>query len=164
MAASFRWNEYNGAGETETTGISNANCGNSDAPNLVVASYPTQVGANAYDKWLKVDFYGGTFNKVDNFKFWRSDASGGNGAALPTDVLVKGEVGVGADLTYTTPATSSIAASNLASTEAGALSPGPAAGLTATGKSYYLHFQLQTGATAATGNGTFYVTFRYDEQ
>jgi len=165
MAASVRWNEYNGAGATETTGITNVNAGSVDSPNLDPAANPVKVGEHAYDKWHKIDFFGGTFNKVSNFKFWRSDSGGGDGASLPTGITVKGEVGTpgGGDLTFSQPATSAIAASDVPNTEAGALSVGPSE-LTATGKSHYIHTQVQSTGSAPTGETQFWYTFRYDEE
>jgi len=74
MAANFTWNEYNGAGESETVGISNLNFGSTDAPNLTPVDYPIVAGQNSYGKYIKGAF-SGSFTRIDNIKFWKASGS-----------------------------------------------------------------------------------------
>jgi hypothetical protein len=164
MAATVSWCEFNGASATETVGISNVNFGNHDSVNIVPASYPIRRGQNSYDKWLKMKF-AGTFNKVYNFKLWRSDSGGGEGAAMPTGISMVGEVGTGSNLSYAAPSTTSIGTYSVPNTEVSAFSVGPTAGLTGAGYAYYMHLQLKTTVDAATGDTpVWYLTFQYDEE
>lgn len=164
MAATVQWCEYNGAGEEETVGISNVNFGNIDAPNIDPAQYPIRRGQNSYDKWLKIKF-SGTFNKVYNFKLWRSDGAGGSGPAMPTGIAMVGEVGYSSDLDYSQPSTDSIGDYDVPNTEEGAFLIGPSDGLEGPGYTYYIHLQLKTQETAATGDTpTWYLTFQWDEE
>jgi len=158
MAATVAWNEYNGAGETKTAGISNINAGSVDAPNLVIADNPIQRETNAFEKFHKVEF-GGTFNRISNMKVWRSDNAGGDGAALPTDVSLIGEI----DATYSAPAAADAVLSAMPSAEGSALSLGPTE-ITSAGETNYIHTQLQIGAGTPTGEDNYYLTIRYDEE
>ena len=166
MAASVRFNEYNGESATETQGISNLNFGSVDAPNLNPADYPIQRGDASYDKWIKLDFYGGVFNRVSDFKFWRSDGNHGDGPDLPAGISVVGEVGTPAsgDLTYTTPTQTALDLDPVPNTEATAWSVGPSE-LVSYGKTYYIHLQLQTTTEAATGDiPPIYWEFKWTEE
>ena len=164
MAATVEWCEYNGAAGSETVGISNVNFGSTDAPNIDPSQYPIRRGTNSFDKWLKIKF-SGDFNKVYNFKLWRSDGAGGSGPAMPTGIAMVGEVGYAEDLTYTQPGTSSIGDYDVPNTEAGAFLVGPSEGLTGAGYTYYMHLQLKTQETASTGSTpTWYLTFQWDEE
>ena len=165
MAATMRWNEYNGASATETQGITNLNFGSVDQPNLDYTLYTIRRGEASFDKWIKIDFYSGTFNKVSNFKFWRSDGGTGDGPALPTGITIVGEAGSTADLTYTQPSQTALALSAVPNSEATALTVGPSAGLTTYGLTYYIHLQMQTDTTASPGDvGPIYFTFAWDEE
>ena len=167
MAATAQWAEYNGAGETETVPITNINMGSNDSVNLTPATYPVTKPGWSYDKWWKI-YFTGTFNLVDNFKVWRSDSGGGDAGSDPlaTGVLFQAEVGAPTtDLSYVQPVETDKGLSNIPYQEASALSPGPSAGLSSTGYSYYMHCQLEAEAGASTGDTpTYYLTFRYDEQ
>ncbi len=165
MAATVRINERNGeAPGTLTNGITNLNFGNIDAANLQYASYPVRRGYNSYDKWIKLEWYTGSANKLSSFKFWRSDSEGGSGAALPSGLSIVCEAGVGSDLVYTTPSTEPIDADECPNTEAGALSVGPTE-LIGPGSTYYVHLQAQTTSQASTGDQpTMYFSFSYLEE
>ena len=126
MAATVRINERNGeAPGTLTNGITNLNFGNIDAANLSYTSYPVRRGYNSYDKWIKLEWYTGSANKLSSFKFWRSDNEGGPGASLPSGLSIVCEAGTDSDLVYVTPSTDSIEADECPNTEAGAVSVGP---------------------------------------
>lgn len=165
MPAEVRWNEYNGPPPgTKTTGIVNCNFGNIDAPNLDYTQYPIRRGQCSYDKWWKIDFYAGSFNKVSNFRFYRSDAQGGPGPSLPTGVSVKAEAGSSQDLSYTQPSTNPISANECPTTLETALVVGPPE-RTSYGETYFIHVQLQTTNEAPVGDlPTMYFTFVYDEE
>lgn len=165
MPALVRFNERNGAPPgTVTYGITNLNFGNIDAANLPYTSYPIRRGHNSYDKWIKLEWYSGSANKLSNFRFWRSNSEGGNGPSLPPGISFVAEAGTFSDLTYTTPSTSSIGAPECPNTEATALSVGPTS-LTSPGSTYYIHIQEQVSESASTGDvGDVYFTISYDEE
>jgi hypothetical protein len=166
MAATVRVNEFNGAGATETLGVTSLNFGAADVPNLTPASYSIQRGTCSFDKYWKVHFYGGTFNKVSVFKFWRCSSEGGEGAGLPTGVSIGAEVGTsgGGDLVYAQPSASDKSLSACPSTVGTALAPGPSE-LTAFGKTYYIHCQMVTTEDAATGDvPTMYFALQWQEE
>lgn len=74
MAASYTWNEYNGAGEVETVGISNLNFGSVDSANLTPVDNPIVAGQNSYGKYIDGAF-SGSFTRIDNIKFWKASGS-----------------------------------------------------------------------------------------
>lgn len=74
MAASYTWNEYNGAGEVETVGISNLNFGSVDSANLTPVDDPIVAGQNSYGKYIAGAF-SGSFTRINNIKFWKASGS-----------------------------------------------------------------------------------------
>jgi hypothetical protein len=151
MAAQVRWNEYNGPSGTETTGITNLNFGSVDQPNLNPAHAVVERGTNSYDKWIKIEFYGGTFNRVSEFKFWRCSENGGDGPPLPPGVYCRAEAGYSQDLTYSQPTRNTLPMNECPNSYANALNVGPAE-LTGYGKTYFIHLQVQTTEQAPTGD------------
>lgn len=157
-------NEYNGAGAVKTTGIVNVNFGSVDAPNLNPAQAVIERGTNSYDKWIRVDFYGGTFNRISNIKVWRSDGQFGDGPVLPSGVWVKGEAGSSSDLTYQQPSRVQRVTQDLPRLKSEALSVGPAQ-LTTYGESYFIHLQLVTTTDAPTGDVDLgYIAVEWQEE
>ena len=78
MTATVTIDESNGAGETQTVGITNTNMGSTDAANLDPVAYPVIPGANTYEKYQRfnVSNMGGS-SKIDNLQVWRTGALGG---------------------------------------------------------------------------------------
>ena len=172
MAATITIEESNGIGETNTANVTNINFGSTDSPNLVPATYPIVAGAKSFEKWIKMAFLGGGYNKVDNLKVWLSAGVLDAEEDIKTNAGVIGNVQptysapennrtvpiVTVDIPETLPATSNVGI-NGAYDDATGLTP---AGIT---KSDYLLLQLQTTSSLAAGNvsqKTF--TFQYDEQ
>jgi len=81
MAATGSWNEYNGAGSTESADIANLNFGTDDSSALTPATYPITAGSNSFEKYVKIDF-GGTFNYVGSLFFWHSGGAYVTGETL----------------------------------------------------------------------------------
>ena len=153
MAATFEFSESNGAGETITTPITNANFGSVDSPNIVPVSDPITAGTNSFEKWMRGRF-SGTFTSIANLRFFKS------GGAFVTGEDVKAAV----NATFATPvATASIVATvTVPITEGTALVP------TAPGSSPsfsgYITMQLTTTVSTPPGavnQKTF--TLKYDE-
>ena len=153
MSATFQWTESNGAGETVTLGISNVNFGNVDQPNITPSANPIAAGNNSYEKWIRGKF-SGSFTSNANLRFWKSAGT-----------YVTGEsIKAAANATYATPvsSTSSVATSNVPTTEGTALAP--TAPSTNPDFSGYVTMQAQTtGSTPPGATNTKTFTLKYDE-
>lgn len=165
MAATVRINEYNGAGATETGGITNTNMGSTDAVNLDPVAFPITNGNNSYEKWQKfeVTAMGGS-SSINNLQVWRTTALGANCTHL-TNARTS-SYGGAASFTTPTASASAVATQTMPSSDPGAANLGIAGSLagslTATGKSDYLVMQLQTTASATAG-ATMTMNYQYDE-
>lgn len=153
MAATFEWSESNGAGETVTDGISNANFGSVDSPNITPASNPIAAGDNSFEKWLRGHFTG-SYTSITNLRLWKSAGTYVTGEDIKAAV----------NGTYATPtdSTSVVATVTIPTTEGTALAP------TAPGASpdYSGYMTLQMNTTASTPPGsvnTKTFTLKYDE-
>ena len=175
MAATFAWDESNGAGETMTGGRAEVNWKNIDDSTTVYSSSPITAGNNGFDKW-QFGHFSGTFNSI--FSGLYAHTAGAFGAGL----TLKGAPTMTADanrLAYATPSTTTNAnlTNNLTSVIAigsgiavwfGATGPansGKAATMT-TNPCYtnYLTTQLQTTVSAAAGDtATATLTLQYNE-
>lgn len=165
MAATVQIDESNGAGEDQTTNISNSNMGSSDEAELDPVANPVVPGANTYEKWQRfhVTNMGGS-SQIDNLKVWRTSALGGS-ATHKTNARTSS---YGGAETYATPVatTSSVAGQSMPTSEpvsanlgiGGAL----AGALTGTGYSDYLVHQIQTNG-ADTAGSTSTMHYQYDE-
>lgn len=153
LPATFEFSESNGAGETVTDGISNANFGNTDAPNIVPASNPVTAGNNSYEKWIRGHFTG-TYGTISNLKFYKS------AGAYVTGEDIKAAV----NAAYATPvATTSVVATVTIPTSLGsALAPtAPGASPAYSG---YIIMQFQTTVSTPPGNvNQKTLTLVYDE-
>ena len=165
MVATFEWDEWNGAGKTQTHGISNCNWGNVDAANLDISVEANKIprGENSYSKYIAGHF-SGTYTQIGpNGKLWHSIVS------LPSGVTLKGAMTV----TYATPTKTAIGDGDLPQSEGSALavnfgsSPETATTTTTTSNpaySAYLRMQLQTLVSSPTGAiGPNALTKKYDE-
>lgn len=153
MAATFEWSESNSSMETVTNGISNVNFGSMDAPNLSSPNNRVIAGENSYEKWNRGRF-SGTYTTVDNLKFWKSAGS------LPSGVTIT--AAVNAAFATPTASTSSVATSNVPTSEGSALVPNsPGASPDFSG---YITMQLQATSMATPGAvPTVTLTLKYDE-
>ena len=165
MAATFEWDEWNGAGKTQTHNISNVNWGNQDQANLDIAVETNKIprGENSYSKYIAGHF-SGTYGQIGpNGKLWHSTVS------LPTGVTLKGAM----TNTYATPTKTATGDSDVPQAEGSALvvqfgtSPEAATNNSTTANpaySAYFRNQLQTSPTSPTGQiGTNTLTMKYDE-
>lgn len=167
MTATISINEYNGAGPTETIGVTNCNFGTSDSANIVTATYPIVAGFHSYEKYWKM-FFTGTFNKVDNLKFYKSAGT----IDANADVLTNATGASYTAISYATPVTgtSSKATKAIAESEpAGAnigIGGALAGSITVTsGFSDYIGCQYQTTASHTPGDiASLTLKFQYDEQ
>ena len=167
MAATFQWwGEYGSSGSPTTTdlGVSgnlfNFKTSNSLASAADYTSYPITAGNNSYEVWLKGHFTG-SFNKVDNGKFWKSSGALGAGETIKF---------VGHVTAFGQPTTGS---STVASADVPTGSPGSAnvsfdgdlsGNITGVGYSDFVTLQLQTTTAAEAGDTeTFTFTLTYDE-
>lgn len=166
MTATFAWHEWNTAGKTEDTSISNCNWGNVDESDIdyTIEAKKIPVGSNSYTKYL-TGYFSGTYALVGpNGKFWVT-------TSLPANVTMKGTV----TNTYATPSTSAsgdadsttfdtegeATAVNFGSTPENATTSTSAANPAYTG---YIRTQIQTTGSAATGLiGSQTLNLKYDE-
>ena len=100
MPAAVTLSESNGAGETVTASITNANMGDVDAVNLDPIAYPVTPGNRTYAKYqrLCVSTMGGS-SAIKNIKICRSSALGGS-ATHVTNARLSAYAGAP---TYATP-------------------------------------------------------------
>ena len=63
MAATFEFDEANGAGETVTHGKTKADWKNQDSTTDNYGSFPITDGNNSFEKWIYGHF-SGTFNEI----------------------------------------------------------------------------------------------------
>lgn len=167
MAATFQWwGEWGTTGSPSTAdlGVSGNLFNYKTYNDLTTAgdytSYPITAGNNSYDVWLKGHFTG-TFNQVQNAKFWKSAGAFGTGEALKWRGVVTA---------FANPTTgdSSYATANIPTASPGSANVsfgGNLAGsITADGFSDFIVTQLQTTTAAEAGDTeTFTYTLTYDE-
>ena len=156
MAATHQFSESNGAGETVTDGISNANFGSNDSPNLNTTTYPITRGNASFEKYHRSKF-SGTFTEISNIKFWKSAGA-----------YVTGESCKAAfDVAYAQPSQTPNADSDVPVAEPGTHNVHAADGsdtIVAPGYTKYWRLQLQTtGSTPAGAVNTKTFTLQYDE-
>lgn len=174
MAATFAWDEDNGAGPTTTGGVTQVNWKNTDDVATAYTASPITDGNNSYEKW-QYGHFSGTWNTLLNGLFAHTAGAFGTGLTL------KGPPTGASQLTYTTPSTTANAAltTNMTSVIAiGSGTPvyfGPTgpntAGKTAShavgsgnpAYTNYLTTQLQTSGASPGDTATVTLTLQYDE-
>lgn len=164
MPATVEICESNGAGETITHNITNANMGSVDSPNLNPVSYPIIAGQYSFEKYHRfhVTNMGGSAS-VRNLKVWMTGTLSGS------DVLRTSATATNyAQKTYGTPSSS---ASSKATYVIGTSEPsganvgisGSLSGeITAAGYSDYVVFQLFVHSSTTQG-ATVTLNYQYDE-
>lgn len=178
-AATFEWDEANGAGETVTHNVTSCNWKSidsaSEAGGNAYSSNPIQAGQNSFDKW-QYGHFSGTYNQILN-GLWAHTAG-----ALGTGLTLKASPPMTADgdrLAYATPSQSANANLSYDATSVIAIGSGKAVWFGATGPASsgkaasttsnpaytnYLTTQLQTTVSAAPGDtATVTMTLQYDE-
>lgn len=175
FAATFEFDESNGAGQTITHAVTNVNWKNIDDTTTAYTSSPITAGNNSYEKW-QAGHFSGTYNQISNGFFAHTAGSFGTGLTL------KGQPTMTADgdrLTYTTPATTANSSLTVDMTSVISITSGQVVffgptSANASGKASsttsnpawtnYLTTQLQTTSGAAAGDtATATLTLRYDE-
>jgi hypothetical protein len=175
MAATFEWDESNGAGETVTHARAEANWKNIDDSTTAYTASVITAGNNSFSKW-QFGHFTGTFNNILNGLFAHT------AGAMGTGLTMKGQPAMTADadrLAYSTPATSALAGLTFDQTPVIAIGSGravwfgptspSAAGKvasTASNPAYtnYLTGQLQTTGSAGPGDtATATLTLQFDE-
>ena len=179
MAATFEWDEANGAGETVTHAVTVGNWKNLDASSEsggnAYSANPIQAGNNSFDKW-QYGHFSGTYNQILG-GLWAHTAG-----ALGTGLTLKASPTMTADadrLAYATPSASTNANLTYDATSVIAITSGKVVwfgitGPAAAGKAAsttsnpaytnYLTHQLQTTGSAAAGDTTSCtITLRYQE-
>jgi hypothetical protein len=106
MAANFEWDEDNGAGKTQTHGVTNVNWKNIDDATTTYSSYPVTAGNNSYTKW-QYGHFSGTYNQLLNGKFGHTVGTLGTGLTLKSQPAMTVD---GDKLTYSTPSASILVA------------------------------------------------------
>lgn len=175
MAATFEWDESNGAGETVTHNRTEVNWKNIDDSTTAYSSSPITAGNNSYEKW-QFGHFSGTYNQILGGLFAHTATAFGTGLTL------KGPKSMTADadrLAYATPSTAAntnltvdmtavTAITSGSTVYFGATSPSASGKATSTTSNpaytNYLTTQLQTASTAAAGDtATVTLTLRYQE-
>jgi len=175
MAATFEWDESNGAGETVTHNRLERNWKNIDNSTTAYSASPITAGNNSFDKWQNGHF-SGTYNAILAGLF--AHTAGAFGAGL----TLKGQPTMTADanrLAYATPSTTANANLTFDDTPVIAIGSGRAVWFGATGPAAagkadsttanpaytnYLTSQLQTTGSAGAGDTvTATQTLQYDE-
>jgi hypothetical protein len=172
MAATFEWDESNGAGQTITHGVTQVNWKNTDDVGTVYSTSPITAGANSYEKW-QAGHFSGAYNQILNGKFGHTAGTLGAGLTLKATPVGSGQ------LTYTTPGTAANANLTTDMTIANPIASGvvvyfggtsadtagKAASTTANPAwTNYLTTQLQTTVAALPGDtSTLTLTLQFDE-
>jgi len=165
MAATVEICESNGAGETVTHDIANANMGSVDSAALDPVANPVTPGNNTFEKWQRVHVTAmGGSSAIDNLKVWRTGALGGSAVHLTN----ARETGYGGAETYATPtaSASSVATQTMPTSEPSGANLGIGGSLsgqiTSAGYSDYLVHQIQTDP-GDTAGATTTMNYQYDE-
>src|SRR3989304_9541044 len=90
MAATFEFDEANGAGETVTHGKTKADWKNQDSTTDNYGSFPITDGNNSFEKWIYGHF-SGTFNEI-SAGLWAHTAG-----AMGTGLTIVGQAAMTAD-------------------------------------------------------------------
>lgn len=168
MAATVRWNEYNGAGESATTGISNFNYGNVDSANITPGtSNVITAGNNSFTKFWKFEVTNlGGLNQIDNLQFYKSAGAYVTGEGIQTNLRASS---YGGNIAYATPTVTTYTDQVFPVAAPGGSNLGIAGilagALTLVGLSDRLKTQLQTtGSTPGGSVNQKTFTYTYDEQ
>jgi hypothetical protein len=160
MVSTFAFHEGNGAAPGTFGSVANLNTGSSDSKELVTSTYPVIAGQNSYEKWF-VGSWGGTFSKINNVQFWKS-----NGAYVTGEV-----VKWGSSTTYVRPTTttSTVALGSVPIAAPGSqnvLMQGTLTGsIVTTGSSGLIVLQTQSTVSVTPGAAnTKTYTIQWDEQ
>lgn len=174
-AATFEFDEANGAGETITHGRAETNWKNIDDSTTAYSSSPITAGNNSFSKW-QYGHFSGTYNQILGGLWAHTATAFGTGLTLMASPTMTAD---GDRLAYSTPSASTLASLTYDATGVtaigsgkvvyfGATSPASSgkAASTTSNPAYtnYLTTQLQTTGSAAAGDtATVTLTLRYSE-
>jgi len=175
MAATFEFDEANGAGETITHARTETNWKNIDDSTTAYTVNPITAGNNSFDKW-QYGHFSGTYNQILGGLWAHTAGAFGAGLTLKASPTMT----VDADrLAYATPSTTTNANLSYDATSVIAIGSGKVVFFGATGPAdagkaasttsnpaftNYLTTQLQTTGSAAAGDtATATLTLRYQE-
>ena len=175
MAATFEFDEANGAGETITHARTETNWKNIDDSTTAYSTNPIVAGNNSFDKW-QYGHFSGTYNQILNGLWAHTATAFGTGLTLKASKAMTAD---GDRLAYATPSTTTNANLTYDATAVTAIGSGKAVWFGATGPANsgkaasttsnpaytnYLTTQLQTTGSAAAGDtATVTLTLQYDE-
>src|SRR3990167_4831018 len=163
MAATFEFDESNGAGETVTHNVTNANWKNIDDTTTAYSASSITAGNNSFEKWQNGHF-SGTYNTILSGLFAHTAGAFGAGLTLKGPPAMTSDT---TDLAYATPSTTANANLTTVMTSVIAIASGVAVWFgatspTAAGKAAsstanpaytnYLATQLETTTAAAAGD------------
>lgn len=172
MAATFEWDEDNGAGPSVTHNVTQVNWKNIDDVATAYTAQPITDGNNSFTKW-QYGHFSGTYNTILN-GLWAHTA-GTFGAGL----TLYGAPSGASQLTYSTPSTADASGTltvNMTAVTAigsgtavyfGPTSPNTAGKTTSTTSNpaytNYLTTQLQASGASPGDTATVTITLQYDE-
>lgn len=175
MAATFEWDEANGAGETVTHNRSESNWKNIDDSTTAYSSSPITAGNNSFDKW-QYGHFSGTYNQILGGLWAHTATAFGTGLTLMASKSMTADAdrlayatpsaATNANLTYDATAVTAIGSGKTVYFgPTGPATAGKAASTTSNpAYTNYLTTQLQTTGSAAAGDtATVTMTLRYQE-
>lgn len=166
--AAFQFSEFNGAGTTETTNVSNFNVGSVDSANIVPGpANAITAGNNAYVKYHKAKCTTfGALNQVSDLRFWKSSGTYTTGVTIDCNLKTSAYSAA----SYATPALSTYTDQAMPVADPGSSNLGIGGSLSGTitaqdQYSDYLKWQLHTTASTPAGSmNTLTFTFSWLEQ
>lgn len=173
MAATFEWDERNGApAGTVTHTVTQVNWKNTDDVATAYSSSPITDGNNSFDKW-QFGHFSGTYNQISAGLFAHTAGTFGAGLTLKgpvaasTSMLTYAQPSTTANSNLTTDMTSAIAIGSGVAVYFGATDAAPAgkAASTTANPAYtnYLTTQLQTSGASPGDTASVTLTLQYDE-
>ncbi len=174
MAATFEWDEANGAGETITHNRAEANLKSIDDSTTAYTSAVIVDGTNSFSKW-QYGHFSGTFNQILNGLWAHTATAYGTGLTLKASPAMTAD---GDRLAYSTPSASTLASLTYDATAVTAIGSGKAVWFGATGPATsgkaasmttnpcytnYLTMQLLVSGAGAGDTANVTLTLRYDE-
>lgn len=160
MAASLSLRVYTGGGPTESSAVTGIDLISADNATNSLANRqanPITVGAQSFEKWLKLKIDTAPANGVTNFKIWGDGAVQSSTTLFFTGNYVTYQAGTTAASTIANTTFTNFTTNNKATWDTASY-----AATNATTK--FVVFQLAVGATADPGNWTQEtVSYSYDE-
>lgn len=162
MAITVTFNEYNGAAETKTSGITSLTFGASDAASFTAHEYPLYAGQRSFVKYVTAEFAGFGGETISATKVY-CDSTMSTGESLTYEGLGPVAYATPTDGTDETSEDSAIPTSEPGEQNL-ALGDADDGTLVADGESNLMRFQRTMGATTPNGTlNTLTITLAYTE-